>query len=140
MKKKKKISDQEFLIILRECAGIFSKTAEAIRQKYGIEYSRQAVRERAQRFADELEDIYQENLDIAEDGLHSIIKNGPDRIRLKAIEFFLKMKGKDRGYTTETIPVPYMSEAEKRIQNMSDEELDAEIKRLEEESKKYKNQ
>jgi hypothetical protein len=138
MKKKRKISDTEFLTILRENAGLFSKTAKAIQNQFGIEYTRQAVRDRAQRFTDELEDITEETLDLAEEGLHSIIANSEDRVRLKAIEFFLKMKGKRRGYSTIEIPVPVLSEYDKKLSRMTDEELNEEIKRLEAENEKHR--
>lgn len=95
----KKISDKQFLSILRENAGLYAKTARAIYDQFGIKISRQAVRERALSFPDELADIEEENLDIAEEGLHSLMKSDDERIRFQAIQLFLKTKGKPRGYT-----------------------------------------
>lgn len=97
----KKISDEQFLSILRENAGLFAMTAKAISDQFGIEYSRQAVRKRAtaKKFKAELEDIRQEVLDIAEDGLQTLMKSPKESIKLRAIEIFLKTKGKERGYS-----------------------------------------
>jgi len=93
-----KISDAQFLSILRENAGLFARTAKAIKSKFNIEYSRQAVRDRAERFKSELEDIYEENLDIAEEGLHTLMRSKNENVKLRAIELYLKTKGKKRGY------------------------------------------
>ena len=99
MNKGSKISDEQFLSILRENAGLFAKTARAIREQFGVEYSRQAVRVRAGNHPDEVLDIAEENLDVAEEGLLSLLKSPNDNIRLRAIELLLKTKGKMRGYT-----------------------------------------
>lgn len=50
------------------------------------------------KFAEELQDIEEENLDIAEEGLHSLMNSDSENIKLRAIELFLKTKGKRRGY------------------------------------------
>ena len=93
-----KISDEQFLSILRENAGLFSRTARAIASHLKIKYSRQAVRDRAAKFPNEVADIEEENLDIAEEGLHSLVRSKNENIKLRAIELMLKTKGKKRGY------------------------------------------
>jgi len=102
MNKGSKLSDEQFLSILRENSGLFAKTARAIREQFGIEYSRQAVRVRAGNHPEEVLDIAEENLDVAEDGLLTLLKSSNDNIRLRAIELLLKTKGKMRGYTEKT--------------------------------------
>jgi len=94
----KKISDEQFLSILRENGGLFARTAREIKKYFGIEYSRQAVRDRADKHPDEYLDILEENLDIAEEGLMSLIRSKNENIRLRACELVLKTKGKKRGY------------------------------------------
>lgn len=96
----KKVTHDQFFAILRENAGLFSRTARAIQKKFKVTYTRQAVQERAHKHPDILADIDEENLDIAEDGLKSMIeeKNRSKFIRLDAIKFFLKYKGRKRGY------------------------------------------
>ena len=49
-----KLTDEQFLEILMENEGMYSLTAKAIQKKYGIRFTRQSVRERAQNFAEEL--------------------------------------------------------------------------------------
>jgi predicted transcriptional regulator len=98
MKREIKLSDEQFLSILRENGGLFARTARAIKKQFKIEYSRQAVRDRAENHPDEVLDIAEENLDIAEEGLLSIMRNANDQVRLRAIELYLKSKGKKRGY------------------------------------------
>lgn len=93
-----KVSDQQFLSILRENAGLYAKTAKAITKKFKVPYSRQAVRDRASTFKEDLEDIKEENLDIAEEGLHSLMVSKNEHIKLKAVEIYLKTIGKKRGY------------------------------------------
>ena len=41
----------------------------------------------------------EENLDIAEEGLMSLIKSKNENIKLRACELLLKTQGKRRGYT-----------------------------------------
>ena len=99
MSKDKKLSEKEFLAILRENGGLFARTAKAIEDKYECTYTRQAVRDRAEKHPKELEDIEDEMLDIAEGELHKMIKEEKSsRIRLRAVELYLKTKGKKRGY------------------------------------------
>lgn len=94
-----KLSDEQFFAVLRENAGIFARTARKIREQYGINFTRQAVRERALSKPELLNDILDDAMDTAEEGLHSLMRSKNERVKLNAIEFFLKMKGKDRGYT-----------------------------------------
>ncbi len=94
----KKLSDAQFLSLLRDNAGMFAQTARAIEEKFNIKYSRQSVRARAETFKEILDDINEENLDIAEGGLMSLIKTGGESAKIKAIEIFLKNKGRNRGY------------------------------------------
>lgn len=102
MVRSKKISEQQFLSILRENGGLFARTARAIQDQFNIEYSRQAVRDRAANYPEELDDIAEENLDIAEEGLLSLIRSDNENVRLRAIELLLKTKGKKRGYVEKT--------------------------------------
>lgn len=112
MGKNRKISDKEFLATLRECAGLYARTARMIEVEFGIKYSRQAVRARAEQFKEELEDIEQQNIDIAEEGLHSLMRSKNERVKLRAIELYLKTKGKKRGYI-ERQEVDHTSKGEK---------------------------
>lgn len=99
IRKPKKLSDEQFFAILRENAGIFSRAARKIREQYGISYTRQAVRDRALKSPELLQDIFEESMDVAEEGLQTMMRSNNERIKLNAIIFFLKMKGQDRGYT-----------------------------------------
>ena len=102
MAKLRKISDKEFLAILRENGGLYARTAKAIENQFKIRYSRQAVRDRAVKFPEEVADIEEENVDIAEEGLHSLMRSENETVRLRAIELYLKTKGKKRGYIEKT--------------------------------------
>lgn len=93
-----KVSDEDFFRVLRENGGIYARTARAIRNEFKIRYTRQAVRDRALNNPDEVADIAEENKDVAEEGLHTLMRSKNERIRLRAVELFLKTKGKDRGY------------------------------------------
>lgn len=98
LEKVKKISEKEFWAILRKNAGIYARTARAIQNEFGFSFSRQAVRARAEQRPDLLNDIIEETVDIAEEGLHDLMRSSLPNIRLKAIELYLKSKGSHRGY------------------------------------------
>src|SRR5579862_1928035 len=100
-----KLSDEEFLIVLKENSWLYGPTARAIQQKYGISFSRQAVRERALKFPDSDKEMREEVIDLAEDALISTIKqNDNPALRLKAAIYVLNNTGKGRGYGA--IPKP----------------------------------
>ena len=94
-----KVSDNEFWEILRENAGIYARTARAIEKQFNIQYSRQAVKERAEKDFERLNDIREQNFDVAEEGLMSLMRSKAERIKLDSIKFYLERKGKDRGYS-----------------------------------------
>lgn len=56
------------------------------------------MRERAEKQPDLLADILEETVDIAEEGLHDLMRSSLPNIKLKAIELYLKSKGSHRGY------------------------------------------
>ena len=94
-----KVSDNEFWAILRENAGIYARTARAIENHFNVSYSRQAVKDRAEKDMDRLNDIRDQNFDVAEEGLHSLMRSKNERIKLDSTKFYLERKGKDRGYS-----------------------------------------
>jgi hypothetical protein len=97
-----KLTEEMFFAILRENAGLFARTARAIEKQLGVHYSRQAVRDRAEKRPDILEDIREENHDVAEEGLHSLMRSKNERVKLSSIELYLKTQAKSRGYTERT--------------------------------------
>jgi len=62
-KQNHKLSDEDFLTILRENFGLFELTSQAIQKQYGITYSRQSVRERAQKYATEFYEMQEDMFD-----------------------------------------------------------------------------
>ena len=60
-----KVSEKEFWEILRENAGLYSRTARAIEKQFNVSYSRQAVKERAEKDLGRLSDIEDQNFDVA---------------------------------------------------------------------------
>lgn len=128
--KKIRLSEKEFWAILRKNAGIYARTARAISDKYDIEYSRQAVRDRALKKPELYKDIIQESLDVAEEGLHSLMFSKNERIRFNAIEFFLRTKGRERGYVEKSVNEITGKDGKDLYASMSDEDLEKELKRL----------
>jgi len=93
-----RLTDDEFFMMLRANAGLFSRTAKAIQEKYQMEYTRQAVYDRASKRPELLQDIRDENIDIAEAGINDLAVSDNDDIKFKACTFILKTLGKKRGY------------------------------------------
>lgn len=95
-----RIGKRDFIKALRQNGGCFAQTAAYIRDEMGIEITRQAVRQRALRMPEELNDIEQSTLDIAEGTVISLMaKADRDSVRLRAAELYLTQKGRKRGWT-----------------------------------------
>ena len=94
-----KISEERFWSILRENAGLMARTAKAIEQESGETYTRQAVYDRVKKNPELYNDILEENIDVAESELQTILRTSTsERNRLDAVKFYLKTIGKKRGY------------------------------------------
>lgn len=98
-KRTHKVTDEELLEALQANAGIFARTARYIEEKYGIQYGRSAVCRRAKKFKEELEQIREANIDLAEATLLELMECFDDKTKLRAVQFYLKTQGKKRGYT-----------------------------------------
>lgn len=94
-----KLSEKEFLHALRESAGLYARTVKYIKKHHKQDITRQAVRERALKHPKVLEDIQEQNLDVAEEGLHSLMRSRNERIKFRACDAYLQYQGKKRGYT-----------------------------------------
>ena len=89
-----KISDAEFLEILKRHYCIYSDTAKAISQKYDISYSRQAVRSRAEKFRKEIAQYKAEIRDLAHGTIIESIAQDKDlKLRYRAAVFMLSKMG-----------------------------------------------
>ena len=93
-----KLSSEEFWAGLRESAGLYARAVRLYKKEYGVVISRVGVRDRALKDPDQLKDIREQNLDIAEEGLHSLMRTKNENVKLRAIELFLKTQGRARGY------------------------------------------
>jgi phage antirepressor YoqD-like protein len=102
MEKARKLTNKQFWAILRANAGLYARTARAITEQYNIPYTRQSVKERAEKNPELLADIEEENIDIAEEALQSLMRSKNERIKLQAVQLVLKTKGKHRGYIERT--------------------------------------
>ena len=96
--KARKITDKEFWSILRANGGVFARTARAISEKFDVDYSRQAVRDRASKKPAILADIEEQNTDLAEEVIFDLLLSEDERIKADVAKFYLKTKGKSRGY------------------------------------------
>jgi hypothetical protein len=95
-----KLTDQQFLEALIENNGIFVLVAKEIQAKYGVTYSRQAVRERAQNFSEELKELRETIIDYSEGRLIKIIADdsADSRLGARLAQYMLNSLGKNRGY------------------------------------------
>jgi len=98
-----KVSDDAFWITFRENAGNYAATARALVKKYNLDsYSRTSVWLRANADKEKLNEIMQEELDLAEHVLSVGLRSKNERVRVDTAKFVLKHKGKERGYTERT--------------------------------------
>jgi hypothetical protein len=97
--KKHRLSNKEFWECLSEAGGLYARCARIINEKYCMSFTRQAVRERAEKDPDQLMQIVETTLDVAEEKYLQLFESTNERIKLKALQFYLRTKGKDRGYT-----------------------------------------
>jgi len=82
-----RLTDDEFYNILRENNGLYSRTAKAIESRYQIDYTRQAVYDRASKQPEVLQEIREGRVDKAEQ-VHDDLLDDPDpRIRKDAAQF-----------------------------------------------------
>jgi len=93
-----KLTNQQFWAVLRESAGLYSRAVRLFKKEYDVDISRVSVRERALKDKDQLADIKEQNLDIAEEGLHTLMRTNNEAVRLRAIDLYLKTQGKSRNY------------------------------------------
>ena len=94
----KRLTDKEFWRILRANGGLFARTAKAIEKEFKRDYARQSVRERALKDPEQLADIEEQNTDTAEEVLFGLFRSNDERVRADVAKFYLKHKGKKRGY------------------------------------------
>lgn len=83
-----------------------------IEKHYKVKYTRQSVRERALNNPDEYKDILEESTDFAESGLIDLMMSKNENVKFKAIELYLRTKGRERGYG-DKIDLNFNNEAEK---------------------------
>lgn len=94
-----KFTDKQFFACLRDCAGIYARTARKLKELYDIEITRQGVKDRADRHLDIVSDIREESVDVAEDSIYGMMLQNKDlRIKLEATKSYLKAMGKHRGW------------------------------------------
>lgn len=97
MGRRKLISDEKLGEVLKKTLGLQSHASAMIYKEYGIQISSQAIGQRiakSEYLQKCLEEITAKSLDLAEGKLLKSINDG----NLSAIIFYLKTKGRDRGY------------------------------------------
>ena len=86
-----KLSDEEFLAILKENYCLYSETARAISRYYGITYTRQAVQQRAARFSKEIKRYKAEISELAHRTVFEAIKQNQDmKLKYRASIYLLE--------------------------------------------------
>lgn len=96
-RKYKQVTNEQLKVALAECKGIYSAASKWIARELGVSFSRQGIAKRVdaspelRAFVDNLSE---ETLDWAESLLLNHLKNG----NVTALIFYLKTRGKARGY------------------------------------------
>lgn len=97
--KKHRLTNKEFWECIAEAGGLYARCARIINERFSMSFTRQAVRVRAEKDPDQLMQIVETGLDIAEEKYLQLFESTNERIKLKALQFYLRTKGKDRGYS-----------------------------------------
>ena len=93
-----KVTDEQLIDAIKKNAGIVAGILTTLKTEYGIEISREAIykqKERNPRVAAAFAEAEESVLDVAESKLLKSIQKG----ELKAVMFYLRLKGKKRGYS-----------------------------------------
>lgn len=93
-----KLSDDEFFSAVREAGGLYHVAMKLIKKNYKIDITRQAVRQRCLAHPEIMADIKDQNLDIALEGLHSLLKSDDEKVKLGAVKYYLDNQGKHLGF------------------------------------------
>lgn len=112
MARPKKISSMQILEALKQTGGNQTEARKELERQLGITINRSTISRRIakeKKLAEAVQEIQEQSLDMAEGQLIKAIQKG----NITAIIFYLKTKGKQRGYTekteqetTVTIPEP----------------------------------
>lgn len=94
-----KLTDKQFWDIYKANGGICNRTAKAIEKTYGCKYSAMAVYDRANRYPEKKKEVQEANCDVAEEVIMSALRSPDEKTRIDVAKFYLKTKGKHRGYT-----------------------------------------
>jgi hypothetical protein len=87
------LSEEEFLAILRQCRGLYQKTADAILAEYGIEITRQSVRERALAYPKELAEIDIDRVQRAIQNVDDLLQSQDEGIKKDITKYVLDRRG-----------------------------------------------
>lgn len=93
----KKVTNAQLIDAIYKNMGIVSGILKTLEKDYGIKVTRNAIYERRysnKKIADAFEEAEELTLDVAENRLKSAINEG----NMSAVLFYLKTKGKNRGY------------------------------------------
>ena len=92
-----KVTDEQLIDVIKKNAGVVVSIVRTIRKKYGVEITRDAIYKRKEAnplIAAAFREAEETVLDIAESYLIKAINKG----EMKPIMFYLRTKGKQRGY------------------------------------------
>lgn len=97
-----KVDDQQFWQTLRRCLGNCSKAARVIKTEYGIEITRQAVHNRAQKNTDLFNECRELLLDTAEEVMMNLMLGSNKAVAADMVKHVTKTLGKTRGFVEKT--------------------------------------
>lgn len=110
----KKVTDKVLVDAIKKNAGIISGIRRTLKEKYGIDITRSAIykrKESSKVIADAFMDAEETVLDTAESNIIEYIKDG----NLKATMFYLRLKGRKRGYSNNDTTTEQEKEDDKII-------------------------
>lgn len=93
-----KVTDEQFWAAMEEAGGICSKAAKIIEKEFDVTFSRQAAHKRAKEDPERHMMIREKIVDIAEEGLLSLLQSEDEKVKAQMAKFALSTLGKHRGF------------------------------------------
>ena len=93
-----KVTQHQFEEAIRKTGGLYSASVNYIKKKWGVDITRQAVKDRAEKSPELLNEVREAAKDKAESVVFDCMSDKNSTVKFKAATYYLDRLGADRGY------------------------------------------